>query len=200
MLTTAPLSSPQYLKLPRRNKLSYRTHWWSAVCVMRCRTTVGKSLLNLRPQLWPYGKHWSSCTIILSKQTAEGRSFWQKGHWVNPTTLYPITSFPGMVRSSKRMQPQANDSHRWIAIKSYCCKNSSGPPTGHLKARAVSPCWDTVCCWGLFTLIWDERLPTTTRGIGRGRKYSGLTGFGGIKKTVASGGQRLGSGSDVKSD
>lgn len=147
---------------------------------MRCRTTVGKSLLNLRPQLWPYGKHWSSCTIILSKQTAEGRSFWQKGHWVDPTTSYPITSFPGMEQSSKQKQPQANNSYRWISIKFYCCKNSSGPPTGHLKARAVSPRWDTVCCWGLFTLIWDERLPTTTRGIGR--KYSGLTGFGGIKR------------------
>lgn len=50
-----------------------------------------------------------------------------------------------------------------------------------------SPCWDTVCCRGPFAIIWAERLPTTTRGKvrgrQRGRKYSGLKRFLGIKKT-----------------
>lgn len=154
---------------------------------MRCRTSVGKYLLNLRPQLWPCGKHWSSCTIITSKQTAEEsiRTKWhliklysvstvQTNHWLPP-------------EGSKQKRARADVSYRWISIGSHHCRNSSDPPTGHLKARLGSPCWDTVCCWGPFTLICAGKLPTTTRVKGRqsGRKYSGLTGFLGIKKTEA---------------
>lgn len=98
-----------------------------------------------------------------------------------------ITSFPRVVRASKQKQPTANVSYRWTPAPSYCCRNNLHPPNGYLKARVGSPCGDTVCCWGPFTLIWAERLPRTTRGKRRGRqrgrKYSGLTGVLGIKKT-----------------
>lgn len=93
-------------------------------------------------------------------------------------------SFP---RDTKQRQPRADVSYRWISIRSQCCRNSFGPLTGHLKARAGSPRWDTVCCSGPFTLILAWRLPTTARGKGRGRrrgrKYSGRTGFLRIEKT-----------------
>ena len=48
-------------------------------CIMRCRTTAGEYLLNLRPRLGPCGKHRRSCTIITSKQTAQ-RSILTKWH------------------------------------------------------------------------------------------------------------------------
>lgn len=74
-----PLSSPPYLQFLEETRPHTGPTADRPSCIMRCRTTVGKHLLNLRDQLWPYRKHRSSCTIITSKQTAE-ESIFTKWH------------------------------------------------------------------------------------------------------------------------
>lgn len=167
--------------IARWNQTSFKPHCRSTILHNEVQNHSGH-ILAQSPQLWPCGNHRSSCTTITSKQKAEESILpkWHLSKRYGFITRLPAS--PGVVWVSKQQQPRANISYRWIALTSYCCRNSSGPPTGHLKARMGSPCWDTVCCWGPFTLICAGTLPTTARGKGRGRKHSGLTGFLGIKR------------------
>lgn len=113
--------------------------------LMRRRTTVGKYLLNLRPQLWPYGKHRSSCTIITSKQTAE-ESILTEWHLSKRYSFITVRPDHPLPRGSVRFETKAAPSKRQLWMEIHHISLLSVPPIGHMKARTGSPCWDTVCC------------------------------------------------------
>lgn len=171
-------------------------------CIMSCRTTVGKYLLNLRAQLWPYGKHRSSCTIITSKQTAE-ESILTKWHLskcygfitVQPDHKLPWGSVWFKTKAAQSIRQLQMDIHRI----SLLLEQLWSPDWPLESQKGPSMLGHSVWLRPIYFNMGRKAANNNKRERER-RKYSGLTGCSGIEKTVASGGQRLGSGSDVKCD
>lgn len=82
--------------VPRTNQTSTGRGADQLSCIMRCRSTEGRALLNLRPQLWPCGKHLRHCTITTSKQTAEEGILtkWHLGKLCSSITVQPYQWLP----------------------------------------------------------------------------------------------------------